>query len=107
MLTERAPDPYKAAAEGPVMSADPGQGGAGVAVRTAVKPPPGVDERRRPIDDQAHNRPLPGLLCIGERAMAVPTGRWRVLHHTTMSPSKSGMIVQAASALTNTEKQIR
>ncbi|MBB6122236.1 hypothetical protein FHS13_004225 [Nocardiopsis algeriensis] len=37
--------------------------------------------------------------------MVVLTGRWRVLCHTTMSPSKIGAIVHAALALTNIEKQ--
>jgi ornithine cyclodeaminase/alanine dehydrogenase-like protein (mu-crystallin family) len=59
------------------------------------------------VDDRARNLLLRGLRCIGERAMAVPVGRWRVLRHTTMSPSKIGMIVQAALALTNIEKQTR
>ncbi|WP_017609157.1 transposase family protein [Nocardiopsis xinjiangensis] len=98
---------HKATAEGLVMLADPAYEGAGVGVRTPIKRPPEVDERRRHVDDRAHNRLLRGLRCIGERAMAVLTGRWRALRHTTTGPSKIGMIVQAALALTNIEKQTR
>src|SRR5699024_10404188 len=86
---------HKATAEGQVVLADPGYEGAGVGVRTPIKRPPEVEERRWHVDDRAHNRLLRGLRCIGERAMAVLTGRRRVLRHTTMSPSKIGMIVQA------------
>lgn len=98
---------HKATTEGLVLLADSGYEGAGVGVRTPIKRPPEVDERRWHADNRAHNRLLRGLRCIGERAMAVLTGRWRALHHTTMSPSKIGMIVQAALALTNIEKQTR
>ena len=98
---------HKATTEGLVLLADSGYEGAGVGVRTPIKRPPEVDERRWHADNRAHNRLLRGLRCIGERAMAVLTGRWRVLRHTTMSPSKIGMIVQAALALTNIEKQTR
>nr|WP_281388874.1 transposase family protein [Nocardiopsis algeriensis] len=70
-----------------------------------TKRPPEVDEHRGHVDDRAHNRLLRGLRCIRERAMVVLTGRWRVLCHTTMSPSKIGAIVHAALALTNIEKQ--
>ncbi|MFW6638509.1 transposase family protein [Nocardiopsis algeriensis] len=87
------------------MPADPGYDGAGVGVRTLVKRPPEVDEHRRHVDDRAYNRLLRGLRCVGERAMAVLTGRWRVLRHTTMGPSKIGAIVHVAPALTNIEKQ--
>ncbi|MBB6122059.1 transposase family protein [Nocardiopsis algeriensis] len=96
---------HKATADGVVVLADPGYDGAGVGVRTPIKRPPEVDEHRWHVDDRAYNRLLRGLRCIGERAMAVLTGRWRVLRHTTMSPSKIGAIVQAALALTNIEKQ--
>ena len=98
---------HKATTEGLVLLADSGYEGAGVGVRTPIKRPPEVDERRWHADNRAHNRHLRGLRCIGERAMAVLTGRWRALRHTTMSPSKIGMIVQAALALTNIEKQTR
>ncbi|MFW6640320.1 transposase family protein [Nocardiopsis algeriensis] len=90
---------------GGVVLADPGYDGAGVGVRTPIKRPPEVDKHRRYVDDRAYNQLLRGLRCIGERAMAVLTGRWRVLRHTTMSPSKIGAIVKAALALTNIEKQ--
>ncbi|MFW6638512.1 transposase family protein [Nocardiopsis algeriensis] len=86
------------------MPADPGYEGAGVGVRTPIKHPPEADEHRRHVDDRVHSRLLRGLRCIGERAMAVLTGRWRVLRHTTRSPSKIGTIVHAAPDLTNIEK---
>jgi hypothetical protein len=98
---------HKAAAEGLVVLADPGYDGARTGVHTPIKRPPEVEEERWDVDDRARNLLLRGLRCIGERAMAVPVGRWRVLRHTTMSPSKIGMIVQAALALTNIEKQTR
>ncbi len=72
-----------------------------------LKRPPEVDEERWDVDDRARNLLLRGLRCIGERTMAVLVGRWRVLRHTTMSPCKIGMIVQAALALTTIEKQTR
>lgn len=97
----------KAAAEGPVVLANPGYDGAGTGVHTPLKRPSEVDEERWDVDDRARNLLLRGLRCIGERAMAVLVGRWRVLRHTTMSPSKIGMIVQAALALTTIEKQTR
>nr|WP_221443296.1 transposase family protein [Nocardiopsis algeriensis] len=95
---------HKATAGGVVL-ADPGYDGAGADVRTPIRRPPEVDKHRRYVDDRAHNRLLRGLRRIGERAMAILTGRWRVLRHTTMSPSKIGTIVHAAPALTNIEKQ--
>jgi hypothetical protein len=39
--------------------------------------------------------------------MAVLTGRWRVLRHTTKSPSRIGDIVQAALTLTILERETR
>lgn len=98
---------HKATTDGVIALADPGYEGAGAGVRTPIKRPPEVDERRWHADDRSHNRLLRGLRCVCERAMAVLTGRWRVLRHTTMSPSKIGMIVQAALALTIIEKQTR
>ena len=98
---------HKAAAEGLVVLADPGYDGAGTGVHTPFKRPPGVDRERWDVDDRARNLLLRGLRCIGERAMAVLVGRWRVLRHTTMGPSKIGMPVRAALALTNIEKQTR
>ncbi|WP_420157343.1 transposase family protein [Nocardiopsis sp. CNT-189] len=101
------PLPHKAAVQGPVVPADPGYDGAGTGVHTPLKRPPEADEERWDVDDRAHDLPLRGLRCIGERAMAVLVGRWRVLRHTAMSPSKTGMIVQAALVLTTIEKQTR
>lgn len=97
---------HKVIAEGLVVLAEPGYEDAGVGVHTPIKRPPQVDERRWHVDDRAHNRLLRGLRCIGERAMAVLTGWWKALHHTTMSPSKIGMIVQASFALTNIENEL-
>lgn len=97
----------RAAAEGLVVLADSGYDGAGAGVHTPAKRPPGVEQERWDVDGRTRNLLLRALRCIGERAMAVIVGRWRVLRHTTMSPSKIGMIVQAALALTNIEKQNR
>jgi hypothetical protein len=44
---------------------------------------------------------------IGERAMGVLTGRWRVLRHTTKRPSQIGDIVRAALTLTILGRETR
>jgi hypothetical protein len=55
------------------------------------------------VDNRTYNALLRGLRSLGERGFAVLTGRWRVLHHTTASPSKIGNIVKAALVLTQFE----
>ncbi|MCY9784559.1 transposase family protein [Nocardiopsis sp. EMB25] len=95
---------HKVTAEGLVVLADLGYDGAGVGARSPIKHPPEVDEYRWDADNRSHNLLLRSLRCVGERAMTVFTGRWRVLHHTAMSPSKIGVIVQEVLTLTVTDK---
>ncbi|MFW6638503.1 transposase family protein [Nocardiopsis algeriensis] len=98
---------HKATADGVVVLAPPGYEGAGAAAcasRSNVRPR--STNMRWHVNDRAYNRLLRGLRCVGERAMAVLTGRWRVLRHTTRSPSKIGTIAHAAPTLTKIEKKL-
>jgi hypothetical protein len=54
-----------------------------------------------PPDNRAYNAILRSMRCLGERGFAILTGRWRTLHHTTISPRKLGDIVRAALHLTH------
>ena len=80
---------------------DGGYEGAGIGVHTPIKQPAG--DQVLDVDNRAYNALLRGLRCLGERAFAVLTGRWRTLHHITASPSKIGDIVKAALTLTHLE----
>lgn len=68
-------------------------------MHTPVRQPAG--DQVLDVDHRAYNALLRGLRCLGERGFAVPTGRWRTLHHIAASPSKIGGIVKAALALTH------
>lgn len=81
--------------------ADGGYEGAGIGVHTPIKQPAG--DQTLDVDNRTYNALLRGLRCLGERGFAVLTGRWRVLHHTTASPSKIGDITKAALVLTHLE----
>ncbi len=81
--------------------ADGGYESAGIGVHTPYKQPAG--DQVLDVDNRTYNALLRGLRCLGERGFAVLTGRWRVLHHTTASPSKIGDIVKAALVLTHLE----
>jgi hypothetical protein len=62
-----------------------------------------LDGRDLDINTRTYNRLQRSLRCLGERGFALPTGRWRTLHHVTASPSKIGDIVRAALVLTHFE----
>jgi hypothetical protein len=81
--------------------ADGGYEDAGIGVHTPIKQPAG--DQILDVDNRTYNALLRGLRCLGERGFAVLTGRWRILHHTTASPSKIGDIVKAALVLTHFE----
>jgi hypothetical protein len=80
---------------------DGGYEGAGIGVHTPIKQPAG--DQVLDVDNRTYNTLLRRLRCLGERDFAVLTGRWRVPHHTTASPSKIGDIVNAALVLTHFE----
>jgi hypothetical protein len=90
-----------------VALADAGYDGAGAGIRVPIKRPHTVAQACFSLDNQAYNLLLRGMRGIGERAMAVLTGRWRILRHTTKSPSRIGDIVQAALTLTILERETR
>jgi hypothetical protein len=90
-----------------VVLADAGYNGAGAGIHVPIKRPHTVPEARFSPDNQAYNLLQRGERGIGERAMAVLTGRWRVLRRATQSPSRIGDIVQAALTLTILERKTR
>jgi hypothetical protein len=92
---------YPAAAAGLPTLADPGYEGAGIGILIPVKQPPGG--RDLDIDTRTRNAIQRSLRCLGERAFALLTGRWRTLQHITASPSKIGDIARAALVLTHFE----
>jgi len=55
-----------------------------------------LDGRDLDINTRTYNTLQRSLRCLGERGLALLTGRWRTLHHVTASPSKIGDIVRAA-----------
>lgn len=70
-------------AELPIL-ADIGYIGAGHGVWVPVLQP--KDGTELSDDIRAYNRLLRGLRFQGERGFALMTGRWKALHHVTMSP---------------------
>jgi hypothetical protein len=92
---------YPAAAQGLPTLADKGYEGAGIGIHTPVK----ESKDGRPLDrgNRTYNMLLVRLRCIGERAMALLTQRWRVLQYVTASPSRVGDIAKAAIVLTRIE----
>lgn len=93
--------------EGMTALADAGYDGAGAGICTPLKRPAGVRPDRLHHDNRARDLLLRGLRCLGERAVAVLTQRWKVLRHITRSPSKIGNLVKAALTLTLFEKSGR
>lgn len=81
--------------------ADAGYAGAGIGVHTPVKQP--ADGTELDVDTRTYNTLLRALRCLGERGFALLGGRWRTLHHVTVSPSKIGRIAKAALVLTHFE----
>lgn len=92
---------YAAAAGGLPTLADGGYEGAGIGIHTPIKQAPGNQALSN--DNRTYNRLLRGLRCIGERGFALLKGRWRTLHHITISPGFIGDIARAALVLTHFE----
>jgi hypothetical protein len=82
--------------------ADGGYDGTGIGVHTPIKQP--ANGNILAVDHQAYNTLHRSTRALGERGFALLTGRWRVLRHTTASPSKIGAIVAAARMLTQFEQ---
>jgi hypothetical protein len=92
---------YAAAARGLPTLADSGYEGAGIGIHTPIKQPEG-NQILSP-DNRTYNRLLRTLRCLGERGFALLKGRWRILQHITVSPSRIGDIARAALVLTHFE----
>jgi hypothetical protein len=92
---------YHAAASGLPALADPGYEGAGIGIKIPVKQPPGGHELD--LGNRTRNALQRSLRCLGERAFALLTQRWRTLQHITASPSKITGIARAALVLTHFE----
>ena len=92
---------YRAAALGMPALADPGYEGAGIGIKIPVKQPP--DGRDLDLGNRTRNALQRSLRCLGERAFALLTQRWRTLQHITASPGKITQIARAALVLTHYE----
>ena len=90
-----------AAAAGLPALADPGCNGAGIGIHGPFKQP--ADGRRLGIGNRTCNKLLRAMRALGERGFALLAGRWRVLRHITVSPSRIGGIAKAALVLTHFE----
>jgi hypothetical protein len=92
---------YRAAALGLPTLADPGYQGAGIGIKIPVKQP--EDGRELDLGNRTRNALQRSLRCLGERAFALLSQRWRTLQHITASPSKITGIARAALVLTQFE----
>jgi hypothetical protein len=92
---------YRAASLGLPALADPGYQGAGIGIKIPVKHPD--DGRELDIGNRTTNALQRSLRCLGERAFALLTQRWRTLQHITASPGKITRIAKAALVLTHFE----
>lgn len=92
---------YAAAARGLPTLADKGYQGSGIGIHTPVKDP--VDGNVLDVDTRCRNMLLVRLRCLGERAAAVLTTRWKTLHRITLSPTRIGSVMKAALVLTHFE----
>jgi DDE superfamily endonuclease len=92
---------YQAAATDLPALADPGYEGAGIGILIPVRQQPGGRELN--VNNRTRNALQRSLRCLGERGFALLTGRWRILRHITVSPSKIGRIAGAALVLTHFE----
>ncbi len=59
--------------------------------------------RELDLGNRTRNALQRSLRCLGERAFALLTQRWRTLQHITASPSKITQIASAALVLTQYE----
>lgn len=96
---------YQAAADGLPTLADKGYHGAGIGIHTPAKQPRG-DQVLDP-DTRTRNMLLTRLRCLGERAIATLTGRWKALTRVTLCPQRIGDIVRAALVLSHLENEGR
>ena len=92
---------YRAAAHDLPTLAGLGYDGAGIGILIPVKQPTGGGELD--INTRTRNAIQRSLRCLGERGIALLTGRWRTLQHITASPGKIGAIARAALVLTHFE----
>jgi hypothetical protein len=81
--------------------ADGGYVGAGCGVLTPV--PQRTDDIPLHVNQRTYNRLLRGLRCLGERGFALLVGRWKVLRHVKISPSRITDLARAALVLTQFE----
>ncbi len=94
-----------AAAAGVPTLADKAYQAAGIGIHTPIKNP--QDNQVLDRDNQCHNTLLTRLRCLGERAAALITTRWKTLHRITQSPRRIGQIVKATLVPTQYEHQER
>ncbi len=90
---------YRAAATGLPTLADPG---AGIGIFIPVKQPAGGQELD--INTRTPNAIQRSLRCLGERGVALLTGRWRTLSTSPPAPAKIGDIARppSSSPISNT-----
>ena len=89
------------AAKGLPTLADKAYQGAGIGIRTPFKNPPNGNVLD--VDNRCHNMLLTRLRCLGERAAALLTTRWKALNKITLCPRRIGSITKAALVLTQFE----
>lgn len=92
---------YYAAGQGLPTLADKGYQGAGIGIHTPITNP--RNGSHLDPDNRAYNTLLTRLRCLGKRAMALLTSRWKTLQHITLCPWRIGDIIRAALVLTHTE----
>ena len=91
--SQRSWYPAARCATGPRLQVRPGAGAAG---RTSPRIPLHADQR-------TFNKLLRGLRCLGERGFALLVGRWKILRHVKISPSRITDLARAALVLTHFE----
>jgi len=84
--------------------ADGGYVGAGCGVLTPVAQR--TDGLPLHADQRTYNRLLRGLRCLGERGFALLVGRWKILRHVKISPSRMTDLARAALVLTQFEHKM-
>ena len=92
---------YAAAAQGLTTLADQGYQGTGIGIHTPTKAP--ADGNTLDADTVCRNMLLTSLRCLGERAAALLTTRWKALARITLCPKRIGSIIKAALVLTQFE----
>ncbi|AHD23144.1 transposase family protein [Rhodococcus sp. D-6] len=92
---------YAAASQGLPTLADQGYQGVGIGIHTPTKMP--TDGNTLDADTACRNALLTRLGCLGERAAALLTTRWKALDRITLCPNRIGDIVKAALVLTQVE----